>query len=736
MSNYLNGSKIDSEKNIKTGWVNQPTLSDLKSDFEASKSTQQEQVSKITTWLENLNPKPMKVKKGKSSVQPKLIRKQAEWRYSALTEPFLSTSKLFTVSPVSWDDKDAAEQNELLLNWQFRTKLNKIKFIDEYVRTATDEGTVVVKTAWNRVTKPTKVTRPVYDYYTATSPEEIQAVAQALQLYNDNRAQFNNLPQEVQAAAHYSAQNGEPVYAVHVSNEEITEDKLIKNEPVVQIVNTSNIYIDPSCNGNIDEAKFIVHSFEVSRSELEQDDRYKNIDAINWDSNAPLNTSDYKSNTPDGFNFKAGDSRQKVTAYEYWGFYDIDDSGFLVPIVATWAEGILLRLEESPFEDGKLPFVVVPYLPIKRSVYGEPDGELLVENQRIIGAVTRGMIDIMARSANGQVGISKDMLDITNRRRWENGDDFEFNPNQNPQANVINFTYPEIPNSASLMISYMNNEAESLTGVKAFSQGINGDQYGTTATGTRGVLDAASKREMAILRRLSKGLIEIGSKIVSMNIQFLSEDEVIRLTNENFITINRDNLQGNFDLDIDVTTAEVDNQKAQEIAFMLQTMGNSLPPQSVYPMLSEHFRLRNMPDMAHFFKTYEPQPDPMAEQQHQLQLQLLQAQVAEAQAMVDKHKADTQKALAEVPHTQAKTRNANSDADNKDLNFIEQDTGTKHAREMQKQQAQSEGNQNLEVTKAMLANKGNSSNNAKQSNISNNNDIAQAIGFNQLTSQN
>ena len=59
-------------------------------------------------------------------MQPKLVRRQAEWRYSALAEPFLNSEKLFNVSPVTFEDEAAAKQNELVLNWQFRTKIRRI----------------------------------------------------------------------------------------------------------------------------------------------------------------------------------------------------------------------------------------------------------------------------------------------------------------------------------------------------------------------------------------------------------------------------------------------------------------------------------------------------------------------------------------------------------------------------------------------------------------------------------
>ena len=44
------------------------------------------------------------------------------------------------------------------------------------------------------------------------------------------------------------------------------------------------------------------------------------------------------------------------------------------------------------------------------------------------------------------------------------------------------------------------------------------------------------------------------------------------------VTIKRDDLIGNFDLEVDISTAEVDNQKSQDLGFMLQTLGPNMDP--------------------------------------------------------------------------------------------------------------------------------------------------------------
>jgi hypothetical protein len=236
------------------------------------------------------------------------------------------------------------------------------------------------------------------------------------------------------------------------------------------------------------------------------------------------------------------------------------------------------------------------------------------------------------------------------------------------------------------MLNLQNNEAESLTGVKAFSQGISGQALGTTATGIRSALDATSKRELGILRRLANGINKIGRKVISMNAEFLGDEEIIRVTNEEFVAINRKDLGGMYDIKLNISTAEADTEKAQELSFMLQTMGNNMDPAMSQMILSDIARLRKMPDLAKQIKEYQPQPNPMAEQKAQLEMQLLQAQIANEQAKAAENTVDVEYKKAKTATEMAKNRNLNSKSDLEDLNFVEQESGVgrQHEENMKK----------------------------------------------------
>ena len=683
-----------------TKWKNPPKLEKQKGDYREAKSYHDSQATKIKEWLDNLHVEgKAKIKSANngSEIQPKLIRKQAEWRYPALSEPFLSTDELFKVKPVSWEDRKAAQQNQMVLNNQFNTQIDKISFIDEYVRTAVDEGTVIVRVGWDFEEEEYTDTFPQVEY--VVNPEFAPVLAQLDQLKAEDPGKYQNeVPEEMQQAHAMSQEQGVPIEPRVLGYAEETRTRTIRNCPTVEVCEYDNVYLDPSAKGDMKKARFVVHSFESSLADLKKEGKkYKNLDKINVEGNSVLGTPDHwVSSEVADFNF-SDKARKKFVVYEYWGFWDIDNSGLVKPFVAAWVGNVLIRMEENPFPDKALPFVVVPYLPVRKSLYGEPDGALLEDNQKVIGAVTRGMIDIMGKSANGQTGVRKDALDVTNRRRFNKGLDYEFNGNVDPRMAIFMHTYPEIPASAQFMLQLQNMEAESLTGVKAFSQGLSSQALGDVATGIRGALDAASKRELAILRRLAQGIVAIGRKIIAMNAEFLSEKEVIRITEEEFVTIRRDDLPGNFDLKLSISTAEEDNNKAQELAFMMQTLGNNVDWNITKMILSDIARLRKMPDLAKKIEVYEPQPDPLAQQEGQLKLALLQEQIETEKAKQAQYYSTGQLSVAKAGTEQVKQGNIQSDTDQKNLDFVEQESGVKQERELQKQGEQARSQAQLKV---------------------------------------
>jgi len=712
------------EREKLTDWKNAPTLRELKQDLEDAEIDRASHQAKVNTWLDNLKTegkaRPVKVK-GRSNVVPKVIRKQAEWRYSSLSAPFLTTPDIFNVSPITASDRLRAQQNALVLNNQFNRKIPKVAFIDAYVRDAVNEGTVFVEVGWISEEQEMVETEPVYQFIPIAPEHQQQAFEEYSQLIQMKEADRDAYEQYMtpgqEKVLELFRQTGQ-LYTPQETGEiqQISRIVEVKNQPTLEVCESANLIIDPSCNGDLSKVQFMGKRFKTSLSELKKDGRYKNLEHIMIEESNPLADPDFKESIDNKtFSFK-DEPRKQIVAYTYWGNWDIHKTGIAVPIMATWVNNTLIRMEENPFPFKTHPFVGVAYMPIKGSVYGEPDGTLLEENQQIIGAVTRGMIDLMGKSANSQTGTKQGFLDAVNKRKFARGDDYEFNTQGDPRQAVYQHVYPEIPQSAYNMISMQNTDAESLTGVKAFTSGINSQALGNSVGGGRDAMDAASKREAGILLRLAEGIKDIGRKIIAMNAVFLSEEEVVRITNEKFITVRRDDLAGNFDLELTISTPEEDNKKAEELAFMLQTTGNNMDTGLRNMILSDIARLRKMPDMAKRIEEFKPEPDPMQQKEMELQITLLEAQIAKEQALTSKHNSEAQANMfrgakdgsqadlnsAKTETESAKTRNLHSDSDKKDLEYIDKHSGISHQRDLEMQDRKAHNDASNTFIKASL----------------------------------
>ena len=664
----MENKTLDEESKL-TKWENEPSVTDLEADLLAARPTHQTHVSNTQKWLSKLAGElHIKPPVGRSHVQPKLIRKQAEWRYASLEEPFLSTNDLFDIDPVTEEDYDAAEENQILINYQFNTKIDKVGFINEYVRTAVDEGTVFVQVGWK------------YEKGERTIFEEIELSPTQAQMFVYSEVSKGNMSQEDAIAL---MQSGEPIKRTVKRTKTI----VTANHPTLRVCEYDRLIIDPTCEGDLEKAQFIVVPFETSYSELMSEGKYKNLDKIFTEDGVILqgkmdDSTFYKTITNQtGFEFK-DKARKKLTAYEYYGYWDVDGKGITKPIKAIWVGSVMISLEELPYPDKKLPFVGVQFMPVRKSIYGEPDGKLIEDNQDILGAVTRGMIDILGRSANGQVLMTKGLLDQANQKKYEQGDNAFINPGFDPRTSIHMQTFPEIPNSALQMLNLQNQEAESLTGVVAFNSGISGNALGSTATAVRGALDSASKRELGILRRLSAGVEKIGRKIIAMNGEFLEDEEVIRVTNKEFRTVRRDALAGDFDLRVKISTAESDNQKIEKLAFMMQTGQQSMDPEEAKLVRAEIYKLQKMPDLAQKVLSYQPQPDPVREQISQLELerltlenQKLRAEIEERHSRAIENQVDVELKQAKTQNELAKASKTNSEKDMTDLAFVRKDLG-------------------------------------------------------------
>ena len=609
-------------------------LKAFKADLKNADQLQKEWLAKRDMWLNESygNPYGNEVD-NKSKIVSKDIKKQIEWLIPSAADPFLSTSDVIKCTPITAEDTLSARQNELLLNTQFCRKFSRFNFINKAIRVLATEGTLVIQTGW--------------DYEDKEVEEEVEVAI--VDKYGNT--------------------------IVRKETQKVT--KIIKNQPTAIVCRNEDIFIDPTCMDDMDKCQFIIHRYESDLSTLKADGRYKNLDKI--DTNSGGYDPDF--DAQDKTEFKFGDkARKKVLVYEYWGNYDVNDDGITEQVVCAWVGDTIIRLEDNPYPDKKPPFIVVPFSSIPFQMYGEALAENIGDNQKVKTAITRGIIDNMAKSNNGQIGIRLGALDLANRKKFLQGKNFEF---KGTPADFWQGSFNQIPGSVFDMLQLMNNEIESQTGVNAFSKGLTGNSLGSSATAARGMLDATALRRLHLVRNIAENLVKpLMRKWMAYNSEFLEEEEVVRVTNEEYVPVRRDDLEGKVDIDITISTYEEANARSQELGFMLQTLGNSIPFELTQLILSEIVKLGRMPELEKSLREYKPQPDPVQEQIKQLEVQKLQlennklmAEIQDLSARAGENEVDMKLKEYKAQVEAAKARALHSKADLDDLAMLMKDEG-------------------------------------------------------------
>jgi len=606
-------------------------LAAFKKDQKAADSLRLAMVTSVEQWKKQYHGEPYgNEQKGKSELVSRDIKRQDEWQHASIKDPFVSHSDIIKCNPVTFEDRQAATQNELVLNTQFTRQFPRYKFMTDVIKLYYAEGTVIVKTSWDYEDQTEEVEMPLW------APDPI---------------------------------TGSPI---QVDTQLVKQLKVLRNRPDASICRIADVFLDPTAEGDFDRSQFIIHRYESDISSLRKAGKYKNLKklAMNLARDAG---DDFDPTDETDFVFE-DQARKKIIVYEYWGNYDIENTGIAEPIVCTWCNDVIIQLESNPYPGQELPFLILANNSIPFKLYGEANAELIGDNQKVTTAIKRGILDNMANSNNAQKGIRNGALDILNKKRFLNGKNFEFNGST---QDFYEGSYNNIPNSVFSVLEVVNNETESMLGVKSFTGGISGNHLGSTATSARGAMDAVSVRRLDIVRNIAENLLKpLMRKWMAYNSEFLSEEEVIRITNEEFVNIRRDDLKGMIDIQIEVSTSEDNSAKAQELSFLLQTLGQEMDQGMRTLLMSQIAKLNKMPDLAKQLEEYQPQPDPFAEKMKELEVRGKEAEIEERLSRARENEVDIRAKSARAALDEARAREIGVNADLKDQEFIRKAEGT------------------------------------------------------------
>ena len=623
----------------------------VKSDYKAAEIVKIENDNKVAKWLDIKNSKPYGTEVAhKSKYVSDLTRKLLNWQIPSIVDPLVSSQDLINCAPYTHADRAVAEQEESALTHFLMQRNNHYDFITDLVTTICEQGTAFVKLGW----------------------------------------EFQEEEQDVQVPV----MSIDPMSGQEVQVGWAVEKQMVTtlNKPTRMLCDLLDIRMDPTCNGDIDKASFVIHDFETDLSSLRKDGRYKNLDKLlnQLQRDDTYNQREYNDDT---FRFE-DDPRKKIIVHEYWGNYDLNDDGIAEPVVIAWVGDVVIREEDNPLPGQEIPFEKAVYTRIPFSIYGEPLAALTTKNQHIDSVLNRGIFDDLKLANNGQTGTKKGFTDDQNLRKMKRGEDFEYNTTM---SDVYQDAYRSINQSVFHVLDKNVNSAESITGVSMFNHGTGGNALGSSAAAVNATTTSSAKREMHIVRGIANGcLIPMLRKWSKYIREFMEPEEIERITDKPYVQPMNNS---EYDIKMNLESAESRAAKAQSTGFVLQTMGPNMPQEQQQTLLARYMKLVGEPDIAKAIEEYRPQPDPMAQKVQELQIAKLEAEVFNERAKGQENAVDVELKKAKTAVEMAKARITNSDSDIKDLDFLERESGIPHQREMEKEQLKAQ----KELTKQSMA---------------------------------
>lgn len=656
----------------------QEALKIFQGDYNSAKYYQSIEINRIMKWRQEYHGMPYGNEvEGRSKIVSREIKKFSEWQISSSLDPFISTPDIIKCIPLNPESRQSAVAAEHILNIQFCNQLNRFNFLSKALKVLDVDGTLVVKTGWEYAEEEVEhlieeqvPVMPIPENFDPSMLEDNQEQPlmdpSMMQQGMDPMQQMQGIPQDQM-----------PMPQMEIRKVPVRELMVTVNRPTAVVCRNEDIFIDPTALGDFNNAQFIIHRFATDLSTLKLDGRYKNLDMV-----IPTETgSDGEYLRWESFTFM-DEPRKKVIVYEYWGNYDINDDGIVEPIVCAWVGNTIIRFEENPMPDKKPPFIIVPFLPHPFKFYGEPNGETLGYIQKTKTAILRGTIDSIAKSNNGQVAIKKGALDDVNKRKMLRGDNFEYNGTPN---DIFTGTFTPIPQSSFSLLDYITREGEGLTGIGSY--GVQQSVDGTKSNNaTAKVLDAGNLRKLHIVRNIAENLIKpLLRKWLSYDAKLLGET-TIRMAGGDFQLVRPDDLYGDIDINLAISTSEDNAVRAQELSFLLQTIGPAEDPNIRKMIMADIARLYKMNDLADRIENYQPAPDPYQQAIQELTIQKLQAEIQELQTGSGRMQIDAELKKSKIETEFAKARNLGAKSNNEALRYYNDRQGITRQHELQKQQ--------------------------------------------------
>ena len=417
-----------------------------------------------------------------------------------------------------------------------------------------------------------------------------------------------------------------------------------RDMPGLEIMNIDAIITDPSAE-TLDDAAFVIEQKKVSIAEILNNPAWYGEHTLESLSELGAATTEVYDREETGqesyFNFEER-LQQLISINIYYGevVQDIE----VVKKVIIWSDDFMINEMDSPYpEDWTHPFNSEVYTRIAGSIYGEGLADLLSVNQKIRTGLNRAILDSLDKGTNGQKGVKKGVLDVANKRKFIQGQDFEYLSQGG--LDIWEGQFAETPASVYALLDRVQADSEELSGISRLNGGLDPRALnsGVTATASNIVQSNAERRLLLITRHISALLENVFRDWLDLDVMML-ENASVRVGKQ-IQSISGLDMQGNYDLTLDVATTGQKEQKTQQLTTVIQQLSQN-------PAIPQSITMRLMSEMVGAMGMYQTeeelmgisksmaeqeaqpkQPDPAQQAAMQLEMQAKQAATAKDESV-------------------------------------------------------------------------------------------------------
>lgn len=475
-----------------------------------------------------------------------------EWIKPSLLEIFTAGDEITSLQPVSKEDVEPVEKQNILVNHQLRVRNKWFMVLHDWFDDMLKLKIGALKYQWIRKTEH------VDKDYEDLSGEQFVAKLQ------EPNISILEHTENVTDAPDVDPLSGMDIIT-KVKTHNVTFRYTIEDEyPLIEAIPAEEFGF-PLTSRDIESATFCFHKTSIKKSKFIKqygkamfDKIQVTMDMYEMDNVTKERLAEYG-----GKGFFYNEDKEEFYLYEC--YFENDDGE---PTIVKLCGDSIIDEFVNPY--GKPPFHVITPVKMAHRIAGLSYFDLLKEIQKIRTALLRQILDNVYFANNRRYFVDPQKIDV---------DDFLNNNFSgaiirtygDPNAAVKPEDKAPLPQEVFSFWEILNVEKDYHSGVPRSFQGVNPKILNKTFRGQAQQVSQAAQRISMMARLIAEmGVAPLVSDIVSMNIKFLKKKTAVRFMND-WIDISPDNIIGKYDVVVNVGTGT--SNKEQSIASLQQILG-------------------------------------------------------------------------------------------------------------------------------------------------------------------